>query len=612
MQAIILAAGMGRRLGELTKENTKCMINVCGKTLIERMLDQLSNHKIKQIIIVIGYFGQKLKDFIGENYKNIPVKYIENSDYKITNNIYSLYLAKDYLLLDDTILLESDLIIDNSILDELINNSYPNLTAVSKFENWMDGTVITIDEVNNILSFIPKKDFLFSNSDHYYKTINIYKFSSLFSLNHYIPFLEAYSRTMGNNEYYEDVLRVIAFLNHSTLKAHVISPDQKWYEIDDIQDADIAETLFSNEENILNKYQDRYGGYWRFPRLLDFCYLVNPYFPTQRMKEELKYYFDTLLSEYPSSLNVNCLLASKFFGINHKYLAVGNGAAELIKEIMIGLQGKIGIAVPTFEEYYNRNEADKFIPYIIINNSFQYNKNDLISYFSDNNINTLLLINPDNPSGNFIPINDILEIAHWTNKNEILFILDESFVDFAEEKNNSLINNETLNNYPNMIIIKSISKSFGVPGLRLGIMASSDTSMINQIKKKLPIWNINSFAEYFMQIFNKYEKDYNNACKKIIYVREYFLKDISCIKYLRVIPSKANYFLCEVLSPFTAKELTFLLLNKYDILIKDCSSKLGFNNKEFVRIAVRSEGDNNKLLTALKLLEKEKNIDNKI
>jgi len=600
MQAVILAAGMGRRLGELTSENTKCQVVICGKTLIERILDQICEHHFKQIIIVIGYFGEKLKKFVGSEYNGIPVKYVNNPDYKTTNNIYSLYLAKDYLLSDDTVLFESDLIIDNSILEDLIKNPYPNLSAAAKYENWMDGTVITIDEDNNILSFIPKKDFSFSNSDHYYKTINIYKFSSSFSQNHYIPFLEAYSRTMGNNEYYEDVLRVISFLNHSTLKAHVINNEQKWYEIDDIQDADIAETMFANEENILNSYQKRYGGYWRFPRLLDFCYLVNPYFPNQQMKEELKYYFNTLISEYPSSLNINCLLASKFLGVNHKYLAVGNGAAELIKELMYLLPGKIGIILPTFEEYYCRKNSEDFIPYIVDNESYKYNASEVLTFFSDKEINTLLLINPDNPSGNFIPVNELLDIASWTNLKNIRLILDESFIDFAEEKSNTLLNNDILKKYPNMIIIKSISKSFGVPGLRLGITASSDTQLINQIKKELPIWNINSFAEYFMQIFNKYEKDYINACKKIISVREKFFKDLAIIKYLRIIPSYANYFLCEVLSPFKAKELTFLLLKKYNILIKDCSSKLGFNNKEYVRIAVKSEDENNRLIEALK------------
>ena len=605
MQAIILAAGMGRRLGELTNENTKCMVNICGKTLIERMLDQIRDHDFNQIVFVIGYYGEKLKQFIGDNYKGIPVKYVENPDYKTTNNIYSLYLAKDYLIKDDTILFESDLIIENSILHDLINNPYPNLTAVAKFESWMDGTVVTIDEENNVLSFIPKKEFIYSNIDNYYKTINIYKFSSSFSENHYLPFLEAYSRTMGKNEYYEDVLRVIAFLNHSTLKAHVINHMQKWYEIDDIQDVDIAETLFADKENILIKYQKRYGGYWRFPKLLDFCYLVNPYFPTQKMKDELKSHFDTLLSEYSSSLDVNCLLASKFFSIKHKYLTIGNGAAELIKELMYLLEGKVGIMLPTFEEYFARKGSDCFIQYNIKNNLYQYSAKDIMSYFSDKDINALLLINPDNPSGNFIPINDVIEIASWAKNKNISFILDESFVDFSESSvSNSLLNNEILEQFPNMIIIKSISKSYGVPGLRLGILASSNFQIVNQIKKELPIWNINSFAEYFMQIFNKYEKEYIAACKKIISVRSKLLNDISNIKYFRVIPSMANYFLCEVLAPFTAKEITFLLLDKFNILVKDCSSKLGFQNKEFIRIAVRSEEDNDVLLIALKELEK--------
>ena len=604
MQAIILAADMGRHLGELTNDNAKCMINVCGKTLIERMLDQICEHDFKQIVLVIGCFAEKLKSFIGDKYKDIPVIYVKNHDYKTTNNIHSLYLVKDYLLIDDTILFESNLMIDNGILNDLINNPYPNLCAAAKFESRMDGAFFTIDDDNNILSFIPKENFVFSDTDNYYKTLNIYKFSASFSANHYIPFLETYSRTMETNENYENILGDIAFSNYSALKAHIIKPNQKWYEIDDIQDVDIAETLFANKENILHNYQNRHGGYWRFPKLLDFCYPVNPYFPNKEMKDELISNFDVLLSEYPSSLNVNCLLASKFFGINQNYLAIGNGAAELIKELMIGLQGKIGIIFPTFEEYYGRNDPNKFISYNVINNSFHYDINSLFAFFSGKDINSLILINPDYLSGNFIPINDVLDIAFWTNKKNIKFILDESFIDFTEaSKSNSLLRNDILKKYPNMIIIKSISKSFGVPGLRLGVMASSDKQLINQIKTSLPIWNINSFAEYFMQIFNKYEKDYNNSCKKLINTREIILKNITCINYLRVIPSMSNYFLCEVLAPFTAKELTFQLLNKYNILIKDCSAKMGFNNREYVRIAIREEKDNDTLILALKEME---------
>jgi histidinol-phosphate/aromatic aminotransferase/cobyric acid decarboxylase-like protein/choline kinase len=598
-----LAAGMGKRLGDLTKENTKCMVKVCGTTLIERLLNQIAAQKFSQIVIVVGYFGDKLIELIGKNYRGIPVKYVENPIYQTTNNIYSLFLAKDYLLQDDTILFESDLIFDDAILAGLVNDPYPNLSAVAKFESWMDGTVVTIDDEKNILSFIPKKDFVFLDSHNYYKTVNLYKFSASFAQNNYIPFLEAYSRTRGNNDYYEDVLRVIAFLDHSTLKAHVVDPSQKWYEIDDIQDVDIAETLFARKDDKLARYQKRYGGYWRFPKLLDFCYLVNPYFPTQKIKEEIKTNFDVLLSEYPSGMQVNSLLAGKYFALNPGYLAVGNGAAELIKEVMDELPGKIGIILPGFEEYYNRKDKNDFIPFFVKDASYQYSASELMTFFSDKKINALLLINPDNPSGNFIPINEVLNIASWTLEQKITFILDESFVDFSVgSAANSLLNNDILKQFPHMIVIKSISKSYGVPGLRLGILACGNTELTGKIRKKLPVWNINSFAEYYMQIFNKYEKDYHAACKKIIDVRSLFMQEISKIKYLRVIPSMANYFLCEVLPPFTAKELTASLLNEYDILIKDCSTKTGFDSKEFVRIAVRSEADNAVLIEALNFI----------
>ena len=183
MQAIILAAGMGKRLKELTKNNTKCMIKVHNQTLIERMLKQLEALSLKRIIIVIGYKGEKVRELIGDKINNTPVLYVENNVYDKTNNIYSLYLAKNYLVEDETILLESDLIFENSILSKLINHPYPNLAVVAKYQSWMDGTVVRLDEDNNILNFISKKAFQFCQKESYYKTVNIYKFRKEFSTN---------------------------------------------------------------------------------------------------------------------------------------------------------------------------------------------------------------------------------------------------------------------------------------------------------------------------------------------------------------------------------------------------------------------------------------------
>ncbi|WP_297676956.1 aminotransferase class I/II-fold pyridoxal phosphate-dependent enzyme [uncultured Bacteroides sp.] len=602
MQAVILAAGMGKRLGELTKGNTKCMVRVNGVSLIDRVLTQLSAINLSRIIIVIGYQGKKLQEYLGDSYQGIPLQYIENPIYDKTNNIYSLSLAKKELQEDDTLLIESDLILDDTLFPMLVNNPYPNLALVAKYETWMDGTMVCIDEANRIVNFVSKQAFKYSEVDSYYKTVNVYKFSREFSSSQYVPFLEAYTKALGNNEYYEQVLRVVTLLDNCPLKALPLDR-QKWYEIDDVQDLDIAETIFSDEDKQLPLYQKRYGGYWRFPDLLDFCYLVNPYFPPQKLKEELKANFDVLLSEYPSGMRINSLLISKYFHIKKEYAVVGNGAAELIKSLMRYLDGKIGVVFPTFEEYPNRYAEDRLVRYIPQNENFTYSASDLKDFFSDKSISTLLLINPDNPSGNFIPYDDLISLALWTEECGIRLVIDESFVDFSVGyEQNTLLRNEVLSRYPHLAVMKSISKSYGVPGLRLGVLASANHELIEWMKKDVAIWNINSFAEFYMQIFGKYENDYKHASRLFVEERDRFRKELSAISWLRVIPSQANYFLCEVLDKYSSKDLMRLLLMRYNIFIKDCSTKFGFEGKNYIRIAVRDKVDNDKLVESLKSL----------
>lgn len=604
MQAIILAAGMGRRLGELTKGNTKCMVKVNGVTLIDRVMKQLSRQSLKKVIIVIGYKGIELKEYLGTEYNGMPIQYIENPIYDKTNNIYSLALAKQEMLEDDTILLESDLIFEDSMLDLLVNNPNSNLALVAKYETWMDGTMVRIDDDSNIVNFVTKDAFRYEDVSQYYKTVNIYKFSKEFSETKYIPFLDAYSKAVGNNEYYENVLRIISFLNSKELKALPITTE-KWYEIDDKQDLDIAEALFAEEKDILRKYYGRFGGYWRFPQMLDFCYLVNPYFGQSKIIDEMQANFHTLISEYPSGMKVNTLLASKCWGIKEEYIIPGNGAAELIKSLMEILPGKLGITRPTFEEYPNRREKESLVTFVPNNNEYRYTAQDLMNFFGKNHADNILLINPDNPSGNFIPMKEILVLANWCEKNGIRLIVDESFVDFSEGwENNTLLHDHLLEAYPHMLVMKSISKSYGVPGIRLGILCSADVDMISKIKKEVSIWNINSFCEFFMQIFTKYENDYKRACYKFIEERNHFELQLRKINFLRVIPSQANYFLVEVLPPFTANELVLRMLKEYNILMRDCSNKEGFDGKQYMRIAVRDHKDNTKLIESLKQMEK--------
>ena len=606
MQAIILAAGMGRRLGEYTKDNTKCMVPVNGVPLIDRLLGQLSRLKLDRVVIVVGYEGGKLVKHIGELYTDLNIEFVENPVYSRTNNIYSLWLAKDYLQQDDTILVESDLIFDDVLLSMLIDNPFPNLALVSKYETWMDGTMVRIDSDCNIVNFVPKDAFDYSNAGKYYKTVNIYKFSKEFSTRKYVPFLEAYTKAVGNNEYYENVLRIISFLNSSDLKALPVT-NAKWYEIDDKQDLDIAEALFAEEKDIIRKYYGRFGGFWRFPKMLDFCYLVNPFFGESRIVEEMKANFGTLVSEYPSGLKVNTLLASKCWGVKEDYIVPGNGAAELIKELMGILPGTLGIVRPTFEEYPNRRSTEDLVTFIPDRPDYRYTADDLKDFFGRNHADNILVINPDNPSGNFIPANDLLSLAEWCGERGTRLIVDESFVDFSDGYvHNTLLHDRILEEYPHLVVLKSISKSYGVPGIRLGILCSADMELMASIRKSLSIWNINSFAEFFMKIFTQYEKDYHRACTRFAEERDRFGRELSGIPFLHVMPSQANYFLCRILPPYTAGGLVLTMLKRFDILTRDCSTKAGLDGGQYMRIAVRSREDNDRLLAAFRQLEEER------
>lgn len=605
MQALMLAAGMGKRLGRYTKDATKCMVPVNGKTLIEYAIEALVKNNIKKMVIVVGYKSQVLIDFIHsefneKNLNGMEIEFIENTVYDKTNNIYSLYMAKDQLCKDDTILLESDLIFKPEIITKLLESKDPNLAVVSHFESWMDGTCTLLDKDNHITGILDKDHFNWFETEDYYKTVNIYKFSKEFSKNCYVPFLEAYQKAFGKNEYYEQVLKVLSFLSSSALKGLPVSGDD-WYEIDDPADLAIAETRFSKGKDKLKQLQKNYGGYWRFPQLKDYCYLVNPYFPPQKMVDELQVSFKTLLTQYPSGANQMSLLAGKIFNLLPEHIVVGNGAAELISSLGEKLTGKVALPYPTFNEYPERFKSCQIVPINTNPEDFSYTTKDILDVAKKEAVNSVLLINPDNPSGNFIKKDDLIALLKELKALNVKLIFDESFIDFADKEiRYTLLNEEILNEFDNLIVIKSISKSYGVPGLRLGVLASSNADYINLIKKTNAIWNINSFAEYYFQIYEKYSKSYAAACDSIATERARFIKELSSIKNLHVFNSQANYLLCRLDGQNRSDELAVKLLEECNIFIKDLTGKKCFDQPKYIRLAIRNQEDNDLLIKALK------------
>lgn len=601
MQGLMLAAGMGKRLGKYTKGNTKCMLNVAGKTLIERAVDALKNVGINRLVMVVGYKSENLKKFINENIKDMEIVFIDNPDYDKSNNIYSLYLAKEWLEKDDTIMLESDLIYENKMIEELVKDKNKNVALVAKYEQWMDGTVVTLDDKNRITSFVEKKDFKFDRTDEYYKTVNIYKLSKEFSKNEYIPFLEAYMKAYGLNEYYELALKAIAHLSRSDLKALPIK-NIKWYEIDDAQDYDIVNCLFANENETIKMYQKRFGGYWRFNNIKDYCYLVNPYFPPKSMIEKMNYLSQELISSYPSGLSIENINAGRLFNVDETEILVGNGAAELINVLGHITTGKMAISVPAFNEYERCFKNCEIVEIESKNNDYKLDINEVLKLLDT--VDTVAIINPDNPSGDFIEYDNMMKILKKAKSKNKRLIVDESFIDFAEEKSRyTLLKSEILQEYKNLIVVKSIGKSYGVPGIRLGVLASGDMELLKQIRDNMAVWNINSFGEYFLQIATLYTKEYNKSCKLIADERIRFTKELQKIKYIEPYKSQANYIMCKLIDE-DSTDLANYLIKNYSILIKDLKNKKGFENRNYIRLAVKSKEDNDEIIKALKEYKK--------
>lgn len=349
-----------------------------------------------------------------------------------------------------------------------------------------------------------------------------------------------------------------------------------------------------------------HGGYWRYPDLLDFYYLVNPYFPSPELVDELKDYLGVLLAQYPSGFKVITDLAEKNYGIKKENIFVGNGSSELIKFTMDYIQGKIGIVRPTFDEYANRYDSNSVVAYWPTNKDYSYSSSDLIEYFEDKTIEAIVIINPDNPSGNLLRLSELEDLLSWTKKSDIKLIIDESFIDFSEApERDSLMTQDYIDQNGHLTIIKSISKSYGIPGLRIGIIASGDSELLNYVKSNIPIWNMNSFAEFYLQIAGKYENDYRIGMDKFRKERSRYFQNLCSIESIRPIPSQANYFMVEITNGFSSTKITETLMSTYNILVRDLKNKLQTDAGQYLRIAIRGTADNDQMMDSLRNIFRE-------
>lgn len=607
MQVIILAAGSGKRLYPLTETTPKCLVEVHGKPIIFNALDALVAAGIERIVIVTGHLAEQVKGRIGGDWKGVPVVYVHNPDYAKTNNIYSLWLARGHMD-RDSVLMECDLFFDPELIARLLEGDWDSVALVDPFKPFMDGTVVAVNERGMISRMVLPKDQKqpFDYADKF-KTVNIYRFSRSFLSDVFVPNLDLYVKTLKHDQYYELLLTVLIYMGYDKLKA-VSLQGIRWMEIDDFQDLERAEILFADPDRLYQRINAIHGGYWRY-EFKDFAYLYNLYFPPSELFTELKLNLTMLAGNYPSAQKELAALLSPWVGMAADELAVGNGASELIAIIKRHLVKKLAIPYPTFNEYETHLDREQIHAVDCLNEDHSLDPDRYIRSVKAGGANAALLINPNNPTASFVEPDKVRYLLdHLTSLD--LFLLDESFIDFVSTEGGLSLSGD-LKRYKNLVIIKSLSKNLGTPGLRLGYAASASPKIMKVIRENIPIWNVNSAAEYLLEILTKYRAEFKDSCRRVIEDRDYFYEKLRALPGIKPYKPHANFVFVKLDPGVASWTLKKRLFERAKLLIKDCSNKTGLGDGSYVRLAVRTKPESDDCVRELSAVLEEMKIGQK-
>lgn len=587
MKAIILAAGSGDRMRPLTDTTHKTLLDVGGQSIIGRIVAGLCQAGVTGILVVTGYRAEEVEEHLRRAHPEVAFQFVRNERYRETNNIFSMVLAFDHLILDDdVILVEGDLACDAAVFERIVRSPHPNVALVDRYHTGLDGTVVTV-EGGIVTSVIPPHlqsgDFSFADK---YKTLNIYKFSREFCQSAFKKLLTVYA-AIDESCYYELVLGILIYVKKATIFAEIIA-DERWAEIDDPNDLRIAEFTFSPEKQrrILDAVA---GGYWSYD-ITDFCFIRNMHFPTPSMMAEIKNNLPRLLHNYGSKQDVlNRKLALLLLCTPERVTAL-NGVSQVYPILAARLADKrVLLPEPTFGEY-----GRSFPGHAVYPDRIGVNVEEVARRAAEANV--VVFVNPNNPSGTTLSTAWIYRFA--AERRDTLVVVDESFLAFSAEPSIiSLLERAPL---PNVIVVASLSKSLGIPGARLGYTYTCDASFNADLARSLPIWNLNSVAEHVLEIALKHRKSLADSFEATARDRAEFAAALALNPAVAAVhPSGGDFLLVTLQIDVDAvPALADRLLARHAIYVKDVSTRIA-DGRGHLRLAVRLPEENQRFCQAL-------------
>jgi len=577
----------------LSRHCHKALLDVGGTTILGRALDSLVSAGVSPITVVTGYRADDIVNFIEAEYADADVRYVANEHYATTNNIVSLALALENLDYDrDVVLVECDLIFDPRLIKELAAYPGRNVALVDRYRTGMDGTVVAIEN-GYVSQVFPTSsqgaDFRYHDK---YKTLNIYRFDRSFCQQTLRPMVSAYAHHVDANSYYELVLGMLANIPQHRIAAQVVA-ESDWVEVDDPNDLSVAKFAFEPMARpaLLDRY---FGGHWAFD-ILDFSLPRNAYFPTASMHAAMRHSLPDVITGYGSTQEVLDEKLRLYLGCEPGRATLLAGASQaypVLGQLYSG--ARVACPAPTFGEY------SRAFPHALRYEDRPGIDVDGLARIA-RDVDLLVVVNPNNPTGSTVPTESIYEMAASTPSTH--FFVDESFIAFSGLP--SLVSMLELDPLPNVTVLTSLGKVFGVPGLRLGYMYSCGDAIRGALADVMPIWGVNALAEFFLELVLKFKPDLDASIAATVAQRSRLRDELASLPYVdRVYESGANFLLAELRGsgPEAAAAIRAELLGTWKIEVKDVSAKFA-GREPRLRIAVRTEDDNNRLLAALKCVK---------
>jgi histidinol-phosphate/aromatic aminotransferase/cobyric acid decarboxylase-like protein/choline kinase len=595
-RAIILAAGRGNRLGLSTRASPKPLIEIADKAILHRTLENLAAVGVETAVIVVGHMHEQIREAVGARFAGIDVTYVMSEDFRTTNNIYSLWLAREHLT-EDVLLLEADIVYRGHLLRSLLTRPAGNVIATSPWSSTMDGTVVTADPTGRVARLFDKPnqgdDFDFDGT---FKTVNISLLRREYLVEELVPDLDAAIAAGNTGDYYESVFR--RSIERGRFEFHqVVWPAEQWFEIDDHTDRDRAEFQLADRKAQLRRLNEIYGSYWRYP-VIDHALLYNLHFPPRGLKRALARDMDHLIAHYPSGQRELARLASLALGLDEDRLAVANGGSELIRALVRVTSGPVIIPVPGFNEYENSVGPGRLVRHELPRPSFELDVDALAAEARRCGAKLAIVVSPNNPTSLAVPAADLRRLCRELASAGCTLLLDESFVDFCADPARQTLAGE-LDQHPNLVILKSMSKVYGIGGLRLGYLASADTDFVDAVRADLPIWNVNGFAESFLRLLPRFLDDFTLSCRQVRVERDQLYHGLVDIDGITAWRPDANFVMVELTGAMDGRALAEDLFTFYGTMVKHCAGKSMVDGHRFLRIASRTAEENYRLLDGM-------------